>query len=129
MSVISIVAIMLPALMQLLSSSSVSWGTIGTIMQALSAALTTMGAGETHSASMTAALGVNKTTTLLQTTLNNLQAAGQVDFGQELSVDGAYGPLTHQAVVAVQAKLGVTAAPGVADAQYVVYADLMARLG
>lgn len=129
MGLISIIAVLLPVLMQLLNSGSVSWGTVGTILQALAAALSTMGAAETHSPGMKAAVGLNKTTTLLQTTLNNLQAAGQISFGEPLQVDGVYGPLTHLAVTVVQQKLGLTSGPGVGAAQYVVYADLMARLG
>ena len=71
-------------------------------------------------------LGVPEATKWVQTALNAAQTLGFITFGAPLAVDGSFGPKTFAAVVVLQAKLGVPATGGVADAEYTALNLLLA---
>lgn len=65
---------------------------------------------------------------LIQEALNALQAAGQVNFGNPLVVDGRFGGRTFAAIKLAQAKFGFAVQEPLASMEYNLLAAVLAKL-
>lgn len=72
-------------------------------------------------------LGYPTATKWLQQSLNALERAGVINFGDPLKEDGIFGPKTFAAVVVLQAKAGIKPTGAVADAEYAAINSLLEK--